>query len=59
VLLWYEAMYGVFAVMCTGLGKATFCQPDVVSAVEVVVASSCPPLVHRFTVCGPVFCTPL
>ena len=38
----------MFAVMATGVEKFACCQPELVSAVKVTLASSVPPLVQRW-----------
>ena len=45
----------MFAVIATGCANLTCCQPDVVSLVNVAVASLVPPDVHRLPMCVPVF----
>src|SRR5262245_22069143 len=45
--------------MATGAGKLTVCQPNVVSPVNVAVASIWPAVFHRCAVCVPVLALPL
>ena len=59
VLVWYEAIYVVFAVMVIGFEKLTCCQPLAVSLVKVALASRVPETLHRLPICVPVFCGPL
>jgi hypothetical protein len=45
----------VFALIATGLGNVTLCQPEAVSLVNVADASFVPDAVHRVPMWVPVF----
>ena len=58
-LVWYEATYVCPAVIATGDGNVTVCQPVAVSFVKVAVARGVPVLVHRLPMWVPVLVAPL